>query len=97
MARITAARLLRAGFTLADCEDGKFWVIEKQAGGEADRIAAVCGLFVEDMDSLTVAEDAVLQCDLDYSDPVFYKDGFLWHLSRRDFSWIVKRLAKERK
>lgn len=94
--QITAGRLLRAGFRLTDCPDGKFWVLEEQQGQEADRIAAVCKRYLEDMDGTTVREDIVLQCDADLKNPAFYMDGFLWQLNRRDFSQIITRLAKTR-
>ena len=92
--RITAGRLLRAGFRRTDCDDGKFWVLEGRAGQEADRVAAVCKRYLEDMDNTTVTEDVVLQCDEDFKNPVFYMDGFLWQLNRGDFSAIITRLAK---
>lgn len=94
--RLTAGQLLRAGFRLTDCEDGRFWVLAEQSGQEADRIAAVCRRYLEDMDGTAVAEDIVLQCGEDLKDPVFYMDGFLWQLARRDFSGIVARLAKSK-
>lgn len=92
--QITAGRLLRAGFRLTDCDDGKFWVLAEQPGREADRIAAVCRRYLEDVDSTAVAEDIVLQCDEDFQNPVFYMDGFLWQLERGVFSGIVARLSK---
>jgi len=92
--RITAGRLLRAGFRLTDCEDGKFWVLEGRPGREADRIAAVCKRYLEDMDGAAAAEDIALQCDEDFQNPVFYMDGFLWRLERGVFSRIIARLAK---
>lgn len=94
--RITAGRLLRAGFRLTDCDDGKFWVLEGQTGPEADRIAAVCKRYLEDMDNTAVAEDIVLQCDEDFQNPVFYMDGFLWQLERSVFSGIIARLEKSK-
>jgi len=94
--RITAGRLLRAGFRLTDCDDGKFWVLERQPGPEAERIAAVCRRYLEDMGGAAVAEDIALQCDEDFKDPVLYADGFLWKLDRGSFSGIVARLTKGR-
>lgn len=94
--RITAGQLLRAGFRLTGCDDGKFWVLEGQPGPEADRVAAVCKRYLEDMDSTVVKEDIVLQCGEDFKNPAFYMDGFLWQLDRGVFSDIVARLAKNK-
>ena len=92
--RVTPELLLSAGFLLTDCSDGKFWVLEREAGVEAVRIAAVCRAFLPDMDTEAVLEELVLQCDVDFKDPALYVDGFLWRLSPRDFSGIVSRLAR---
>lgn len=95
--RITTARLLKAGFVLTDCPDGKFWVIERHTGSDADSIAAICKRFLEDMEDTAVSEDLVLQCDSDFKNPVLYVDGFLWELPRREFAGIVARLTKASK
>lgn len=95
--RITTQRLCKAGFVLTDCSDGRFWVMEQGPGDGAERMAAVCRLFVEDMDEGAVAEDIVLQCDSDFKDPVLYRDGFLWKLAPRDFADIVARLTRRQK
>ena len=94
MAKITAVRLLKAGFRLTDCEDGKFWVLERPVSWEADEIAAVCRRFLEDMDIITVTEQLVLQCDEDFKNPCLYVDGYFWELSKSDFSRIAGRLEK---
>ena len=97
MARLTVEQMLRAGFTLTDCEDGRFWVLAEEPGKAADRIAAVCGEFLPDMDAAPVAEDIVLQCGSDYSDPALYRDGFFWSIPRREFSGMVARLGRPEK
>lgn len=97
MAKLTVERMLRAGFVLTDCEDGRFWALAEEPGQAADRIAAVCGEFLPDMDAAAVAEDIVLQCGSDYSDPALYMDGFLWSIPRREFSGIVARLGRPEK
>ena len=95
--KLNTERMLRAGFQLEQYEDGKFWVLSREAGGEADRIAEVCRRVIEDMEPGSVKEDIVLQCGSDYQDPSFYMDGFLWPLERRDFAWLAAWLAKRRK
>lgn len=97
MSKLTAERMLRAGFALTDCEDGRFWVLAEEPGPAADRLAAVCAEFLPDMDVQTVAEDIVLQCGSDYSDPALYMDGFLWSIPRREFSGIAARLGRPEK
>ncbi len=92
--QISAGRLLRAGFRLTDCDDGKYWVLECRPGPEADRMAAVCGRFVDDMENTAVKENIVLQCDENFKDPLLYMDGFLWQLDRIHFSGMIARLTK---
>lgn len=97
MAKLTTERMLWAGFTLTDCEDGRFWVLAEKPGPAADRIAAVCQAFLPDLDAASVTEDIVLQCGSDYSDPALYMDGFFWSLPRREFSGMVSRLGRPEK
>lgn len=92
--RITTVRMLKAGFVLTDFPDGRFWVFEKQPGDEANRIAAICQLYLTDMDSTVVTDEIVLQCASNFKEPVLYMDGFLWNLAPRDFADIVARLIK---
>ncbi len=94
--KISSERLLKAGFLLTQCEDGKFWVIAREAGPEADQLAALCRTVIEDMDGTSVAEDIVLQCDSGFQNPSFYMDGFLWLLEKRDFSSLVSLLIKKK-
>lgn len=94
--RLTMDKMLKAGFVLEDCPDGRFWVIDREPGEEADRVAAICRLYLEDMDSAKVGEELVLQCDCVFREPALYVDGFMWNLAPRDFSHIVARLAKRR-
>lgn len=90
--KISTERLLKAGFQLTECEDGKFWVLAREAGPEADQIAAICKAILDDVDSATVSEDIILQCASSFQDPSFYLDGFLWMLTKVEFSYIVSRL-----
>ena len=94
--RLTMDKMLKAGFVLEDCPDGRFWVIDKEPGEEANRVAAICRLYLEDMDSAEVGEELVLQCDCVFKEPALYVDGFMWNLDSRDFAHIVARLAKRR-
>ena len=92
--RLTMDKMRKAGFVLEDCPDGRFWVIDREPGEEADRVAAICRLYLEDMDSAGVREELVLQCDCVFKEPALYVDGFMWNLAPRDFAHIVARLAK---
>ena len=94
--RLTMDKMLKAGFVLEDCPDGRFWVIDREPGEEANRVAAICRLYLEDMDSAEVGEELVLQCDCIFKEPALYVDGFMWNLDPRDFAHIVARLAKRR-
>lgn len=94
--KISTERLLKAGFLLTQCEDGKFWAIAREAGPEADQLAALCRTSIEDMEAGPVAEDIVLQCDADFQNPSFYMDGFLWLLEKRDFARLVSLLIKKK-
>lgn len=92
--KVTSERLLRAGFQLEKFEDGSFWVIEKAAGAEADRLLRICGRALIDFDVQAVADLILLQCGSDFSEPALYIDGFLWNLTRRDFTDILFLLLK---
>lgn len=92
---LSTARLLKAGFVLTDCSDGKFWVLEKSPGPEANHLAAVCKWFLDDVDSVDVSETIVLQCGPEFEEPVLYIDGFLWNLPQREFSKIVARIIRK--
>ena len=94
MARFSTARLLKAGFLLTDCEDGKFWVLDRPPGDEANRIAAICRKSLTDMDAAEVREEIVLQCDGDFRNPALYMDGYLWYLIPPVFSDILTELSK---
>lgn len=92
--RVTIDKLRKAGFTLESCPDGRFWVIDQGPGEEAERIAAVCRLYLEDLDSTAVRDELVLQCDCVFKDPALYVDGFMWNLAPGDFARIVARLGR---
>ena len=92
--KVTKERLIRAGFQLEKCEDGTFWVIEKEAGEEADRLLRVCDMALINFDAETVEDLILIQCDCDFTDPVLYIDSFLWKLTKRDFADIVSLLTK---
>lgn len=94
--KITNERLLRAGFKQEKCEDGTFWVMEKESGEGADRLLRICGRALINFDMETVEELILLQCDSDFSDPALYIDGFLWNLTKRDFTDILFLLLKDR-
>lgn len=94
MSRWSSARLMKSGMRLTDCEDGKFWVLERSSGEEACRIAAICREYVPDLESVDVAEDLVLQCDSDFKNPVLYIDGYLWELTPPVFSSILTDLSR---
>ena len=95
--RVTNERLIKAGFKLEKCEDGSFWVLEKEAGGEAERILRICDRAVIDLGVDAVEEVLLLQCDCDFSHPALCVDDFLWQLSKRDFRDIVLLLLKSGK
>lgn len=92
--KVTNERLIRAGFKLEKCEDGTFWVIEKEAGAEADRLLRACDRALINFDAEAVGELILIQCGCDFSDPALYIDGFLWKLTKRDFTDIVFLLLK---
>lgn len=94
--KVTNKRLLKTGFQLERCEDGAFWVIEKEAGGDADRLLRACGRALINFDAEAVKELILIQCGCDLSDPALYIDGFMWKLSKRDFADIVFLLLKSR-
>ena len=95
--KVTRERLTKAGFKLEKCEDGTFWVLEKEAGEEAERILRICDRAIIDFDAEAVKDIVVLQCDYDLSDPALCIDNYLWRLSRRDFRDIVFLLLRDRK
>ncbi len=92
--KVTRERLTKAGFKLEKCDDGTFWVIEKEPGEEAARLLRVCGRALANFDTEAVDELILIQCDCDFSDPTLYIDGFLWKLTKRDFADIVSLLLK---
>lgn len=92
--RVTSERLLKAGFQLEKLEDGTFWVMEREAGEEADRLLRICGKALVNFDAEAVEELILLQCGSDLSDPQLYIDGFLWDLTKRDLADIVFLLAR---
>lgn len=92
--KATNERLIKAGFQLESFEDGAFWVLEKAAGAEADRLLRICGKALLNFDGEAVRELILLQCGSDFSDPALYIDGFLWNLTKRDFTDILFLLLK---
>lgn len=92
--KATSERLLKAGFQLEKLEDGTFWVMEREAGEEADRLLRICGKALVNFDTEAVEEVILLQCGSDLSDPELYIDGFLWHLTKRDLADIVLLLLR---
>ena len=95
--KVTREKLMRAGFQLEKCEDGTFWVIEKEAGEEASRLLRICGRALANFDAETVEDLILIQCDFDFSDPTLYIDGFLWKLTKRDLADIVSLLLRSGK
>ena len=89
--KATNERLIKAGFQLESFEDGAFWVLEKEAGAEADRLLRICGKALLSLDGRDLI---LLQCGSDFSDPALYIDGFLWNLTKRDFTDILFLLLK---
>ena len=92
--KVNNERLLKAGFKPEKFEDGTFWVIEKEAGAEADRLLRICSRALINFDAEAVKELILLQCGSDLSDPELYIDGFLWHLTKRDLADIVLLLLR---
>ena len=92
--KATNERLIKAGFQLESFEDGAFWVLEKEAGAEADRLLRICGKALLNFDGEAVRDLILLQCGSDLSDPELYIDGFLWHLTKRDLADIVLLLLR---
>lgn len=93
---MTREKLSRAGFQLESCEDGHFWVYEREAGEEADRLLRICRRALEDFGEEAVRELILVQCDAVFADPTLYLDGYIWKLSRRDLSDIASLLYKDR-
>ena len=91
---ISAERMVKAGFVLTACSDGKFWVLEKTAGEEADRIAALCKKVLRDLDKTSVADVLVLQCDQKFSSPALYMDGLFLDMTQREFFQITDHLIR---
>lgn len=94
--KLTNAKLTRAGFQLEKCEDGHFWVYEKEAGEEADRLLLICQRALEDFDEEAVRDVILIQCDANLTDPTLYLDGFQWNISQRDLRDIAELLFKDR-
>lgn len=94
--KVTREKLSRAGFQLEHCEDGHFWVYEREAGEEADRLLHICRRALEDFDEEAVRDLILVQCDAVFADPTLYLDGYIWKLSRRDLSDIAALLWKDR-
>ncbi|MDE7242949.1 MAG: hypothetical protein K2O18_03090 [Oscillospiraceae bacterium] len=91
---ISAERMVKSGFTLTTCSDGKFWVLEKNAGEEADRIAALCKKVLREMDSTSVKDIIVLQCDQGFRSPALYMDGIFLDMTQREFIQITDHLIR---
>ena len=92
--KVTKEKLIKAGFKLEKCEDGTFWVIEKEAGEEADRLLRLCDMALINFDAESVKELILLQCDCDFTDPTLYIDSYLWKLTKRDFADMVSLLLR---
>ena len=92
--KVTTKKLEKAGFKLESCEDGRFWVIEAEAGAEAERIYRACGRAIIDFDAEDVHDLILIQCDSCLADPALYIDGFMWKLTKRDFADIVFLLSR---
>ena len=95
--KVTNERLIKAGFKLEKCEDGTFWVLEREAGEEAAKLLRICEKALIDFDMEAVEEIILLQCDCDFSDPALYIDDLLWTLTKRDFRDIVFLLLRDGK
>ena len=94
--KVSTEKLTRAGFQLESCEDGHFWVYEREAGEDADRLLHICRKALENFDEETVQDIILVQCDADFANPTLYLDGYTWELSMRDLSDIVSLLWKDR-
>ncbi len=94
--KVTREKLERAGFQLESCEDGHFWVYEKEPGEEAGRLLRICRLALDGFEEESVKDVILIQCGADFSEPTLYLDGYLWNLSKRDLSDIAALLFKER-
>lgn len=94
--RVTGEKLSRAGFQLERCEDGHFWVYEKEAGEEADRLLRICRKALPDFDEDAVEDLILIQCDAAFADPTLYLDGYIWQMSERDLADIASLLFKDR-
>lgn len=94
--KVTGEKLSRAGFQLESFEDGRFWVYEREAGEEADRLLRICRRALEDFDEEAVRDLILVQCDAVFADPTLYLDGYIWKLSGRDLSDIAALLWKDR-
>ena len=94
MFRITTERMVKSGFSLISYPDGRYWVLERAPGPEADRIAAICRELLPDMDEGPVRDEIVLQCDAAYRGPAVYRDGYMWNLPPRVFSEVLAGLAR---
>ena len=93
--KVTPDRLARAGFKLEKCEDGTFWVIEREPGAEADRLLRICDMTLINFDAEAVSELILVQCGCDLTDPTLYIDGYLWKLTKRDLADIVTLLLRD--
>lgn len=94
--KVSTEKLTRAGFQLESCEDGHFWVYEREAGEDADRLLHICQKALENFDEETIHDIILVQCDADFANPTLYLDDYIWELSRRDLSDIVSLLWKDR-
>lgn len=93
MPRMSIEKLQRAGFSLENFEDGRFWVYEREAGVDSARLLAICRCCVTNFEEYSLRDIFILQCDVDFKNPVLYLDGSLWQLSPRDFAGVVRRVA----
>lgn len=94
--KVSTDKLTRAGFQLESCEDGRFWVYQREAGEDADRLLRICRKTLENFDEETVQDLILIQCDADFANPTLYLDDYIWELSSRDLSDIVSLLWKDR-
>lgn len=94
--KVSKEKLARAGFQLESCEDGHFWVYEREAGEEAERLLRICRKALEGFEEEAVKDVILVQCGEDLTDPALYLDGYMWQLAKRDLSDIASLLFKDR-
>ena len=94
--RLSKDKLSRSGFQLESCEDGHFWVYEKETGEDAGRLLRICRRALANFEEDTVNDIILIQCKEDLSEPELYLDGYIWQLTKRDLADIARLLFKDR-